>query len=64
MWTVWRACRWVRVVVVVPRLSVFDERSKVTHDAAIGSVDKKQVETLISRGLDESEAVYVIVRGL
>jgi Fe-S cluster assembly scaffold protein SufB len=48
----------------VPRVSVFDERAKVTHEAAIGSVDKKQVETLISRGLAESEAVDVIVRGL
>jgi len=41
-----------------------DRRAKVTHEAAIGSVDKKQLETLMSRGLDESEAVDVIVRGL
>ena len=30
---------------------VFDERAKVTHEAAIGSVDKKQVETLNPAGL-------------
>ncbi|MCL7416093.1 MAG: SufD family Fe-S cluster assembly protein [ANME-2 cluster archaeon] len=52
------------VAVAIPRVSVVDRRAKVTHEAAIGSVDKKQVETLMSRGLDESEAVDVIVRGL
>lgn len=35
------------------QVSVFDERAKVTHEAAIDSVDKKQVEILISCGLDE-----------
>jgi Fe-S cluster assembly scaffold protein SufB len=64
MWTVGRACRRVRVVVAVPGVSVFDERAKVGYDAAICSVDEKQVGTLISHGLDESEAVDVIVRGL
>ena len=53
----------MRVVEVVAGVWGFDERAKVTHEAAIGSVDKKQVETLISRGLDESEAVDMIVRG-
>jgi hypothetical protein len=46
------------------RVSVLDERAKVTHEAAIGRVNKKQVETLMSRGVDESEAVDIIVRGL
>jgi hypothetical protein len=45
MCTVWRACRWVRVVVAVPGVSVFDERARVAHKVAIGSVDKKRVET-------------------
>ncbi|MDZ7262427.1 MAG: SufD family Fe-S cluster assembly protein, partial [candidate division KSB1 bacterium] len=48
----------------VPRLSVVDETAKLTHEAAIGSVDKKQVETLMARGLTESEAVEVVVQGL
>jgi Fe-S cluster assembly scaffold protein SufB len=39
------------VAEAVPWVSVFDERAKVTHDAAIGNVDKKQVETLCSVGL-------------
>lgn len=48
----------------IPIVSVTDERAKVTHEAAIGSIDRKQVETLMARGLDESEAVDVIVRGI
>ncbi len=39
-------------------------RAKVTHEAAIGSVDKKQLLTLMSRGLSEDEAIDLIVGGL
>ena len=48
----------------VPKLMVVNETAKLTHEAAIGSVDKKQVETLVSRGLSENEATDVIVKGL
>jgi Fe-S cluster assembly scaffold protein SufB len=48
----------------IPRLVVVDDRAKLTHEAAIGSVDKKQVETLMARGLTEDEAVDVVVRGM
>lgn len=48
----------------VPRLQVVDDTAKLTHEAAIGSVDKRQVETLMARGLTEEEAVDVIVMGL
>ncbi len=48
----------------IPIVSVTDDKAKVTHEAAIGSIDKKQVETLMARGLDENEAVDVIVRGI
>ena len=48
----------------IPIVSVTDDTAKVTHEAAIGSIDRKQVETLMARGLDEDEAVDVIVRGI
>ncbi len=48
----------------IPIVSVTNGMAKVTHEAAIGSVDKRQVETLMARGLDENEAVDVIVRGI
>lgn len=48
----------------IPKLLVNDQRAKLTHEAAIGSVDKKQIETLMARGLSEAEAVDVVVRGM
>jgi len=52
------------VAVAIPIVSVTNDTAKVTHEAAIGSIDRKQVETLMARGLDENEAVDVIVRGI
>jgi len=52
------------VVKAVPIVVVNDETAKVTHEAAIGSIDKKQMETLMARGLSEDEAVDVIVQGM
>jgi len=48
----------------IPLVSVTNDKAKVTHEAAIGSIDRRQVETLMARGLDEDEAVDVIVRGI
>jgi Fe-S cluster assembly scaffold protein SufB len=48
----------------IPKLTVVDERAKLTHEAAIGSVDKKQIETLMARGLAEDQAVDVVVKGM
>ncbi|MFW6136391.1 MAG: SufB/SufD family protein [Chloroflexota bacterium] len=48
----------------VPVVVVRDDRARVTHEAAIGSVGKKELETLMARGLTEEEAVDVIIRGM
>jgi len=48
----------------VPIVLVTDPQAQVTHEAAIGTVDKKQLETLLARGLEEDVAVDVIVRGM
>lgn len=50
--------------VTVPKLTVLDERAKLTHEAAIGRINTKELETLMARGLSEDEAVEVVVRGL
>ena len=39
-------------------------RRRITHEAAIGSVDTRQLETLMSRGLTEDDAVELIIQGL
>ena len=38
--------------------------AKVTHGAGMGSVDYRQIETLMSGGLAAQEAVGIIVRGM
>ncbi|MGQ9767684.1 MAG: SufD family Fe-S cluster assembly protein, partial [Anaerolineae bacterium] len=43
---------------------VRNDRAQVTHEASIGSVNRKELETLMARGLDEDAAVDVIIRGM
>ncbi|MCD6415512.1 MAG: SufD family Fe-S cluster assembly protein [Planctomycetes bacterium] len=37
---------------------------RLTHEAAIGSADSGRLQTLMGRGMDESKAVELIVRGM
>jgi uncharacterized protein len=48
----------------IPIVRVFHPEAKVTHEAAIGSVDKKELETLMARGLAPEQAVEMIVSGI
>jgi len=52
------------VAKAIPQVSVTHPLAKVTHEAAIGSVDKRQLETLMAHGLSPEEAVDVIVKGI
>ena len=52
------------VAKAIPIVTVTNPLAKVTHEAAIGSVDKRQMETLMAHGLTPEEAVDVIVRGI
>jgi hypothetical protein len=48
----------------VPIVNVTSPLAKVTHEAAIGTVDQRQMETLMAHGLNPEEAVDVIVKGI
>lgn len=48
----------------VPHVVVRDEQARITHEAAIGTVNRAELETLMARGLDEDDAVDVIIRGM
>ncbi len=48
----------------VPVVNVLHELARVTHEASIGRIDKKQIDTLMARGLTEEEAVDVIIKGM
>ncbi len=47
-----------------PLVIVRHDQAQVTHEAAIGTVNRKELETLMARGLSEDEAVDLIIRGL
>lgn len=48
----------------IPIVNVTNPLAKVTHEAAIGSVDRRQMETLMAHGLTPEEAVDIIVKGI
>ena len=48
----------------IPIVEVNHPKAHITHEAAIGSVDTKQLQTLMARGLSEDEAVELIIEGL
>ena len=48
----------------MPLVIVRDDRAQVTHEAAIGTVNRKELEALMARGLSEDEAVDLIIRGM
>lgn len=48
----------------IPIVNVTNEFGKVTHEAAIGRVDNKQVQALMARGLEEEKAIDLIVSGM
>jgi len=52
------------VATAIPIVEVHHPKAHITHEAAIGSVDNKQLETLMSRGLPEDDAVEMIINGL
>ena len=48
----------------IPIVEVHHPKAHVTHEASIGSVDSKQLETLLCRGLTEDDATNLIIEGL
>jgi len=52
------------IACATPVVEVKNPTANVTHEASIGSVDSKQLETLMSRGLSEDDAVELIIQGL
>ncbi|OYD14997.1 SufBD protein [candidate division WOR-3 bacterium JGI_Cruoil_03_51_56] len=52
------------IATAIPIVEVNHPLAHITHEAAIGSVDFRQLETLMSRGLSEDEAVELIIQGL
>ena len=47
----------------VPELQGFVPGVEMSHEAAVGKIDQREIEYLMARGLDEETAVSTIVRG-
>lgn len=47
-----------------PIVKVEHPEAMITHEAAVGTVDQKQLETLMAHGLTPEEAVDVVISGL
>jgi hypothetical protein len=51
-------------VSAVPIVDVSNPKAHITHEASLGSVDSKQLQTLMARGLTEDDATDLIINGL
>ncbi len=47
----------------IPELRGYVPGVDMSHEAAVGKIDQREIEYLMARGLDEDEAVSTIVRG-
>jgi Fe-S cluster assembly scaffold protein SufB len=47
----------------IPELEAHAPGVEMSHEAAVGKIDQREIEYLMARGLDEDEAVSTIVRG-
>jgi len=52
------------VVSAIPVVEVNHPKAHITQEAALGSVDSKQLQTLMARGLTENKATDLIIQGL
>jgi len=47
----------------IPVISVKNPEARITHEASVGKVNQKELETLMTRGLSESQAIDFIIKG-
>lgn len=48
----------------IPKLEVINNTSEITHEASVGKINSEQLETLMSKGLNEEEASQMIIDGI
>ena len=52
------------IVQSTPIIIVKNPEARVTHEASIGKINQKELETLMSRGLSEKEAIDFVIKGM
>lgn len=48
----------------VPIVEVSNDQARVTHEASVGKINQKELETLMTRGMDEEEATELIIKSM
>jgi len=48
----------------IPIVEVDNDQARVTHEASVGKINQKELETLMTRGLDEDEATELIINAM
>ncbi len=51
------------IIHAIPELSGYVPGVEMSHEAAVGKIDRHEIEYLMARGLDEEEAISAIVKG-
>lgn len=52
------------VAKAIPIVEVTNDQARVTHEASVGKINQKELETLMTRGLSEEEATELIIEAL
>ncbi len=52
------------VAKAVPIVEVTNDQARVTHEASVGKINQKELETLMTRGLNENQATELIIKAL
>ena len=52
------------VAKAIPIVEVSNDEARVTHEASVGKINQKELETLMTRGLNEDEASELIINSL
>jgi hypothetical protein len=48
----------------IPIVEVTHPEARVTHEASVGKINQKELETLMTRGLSEEEATEMIIEAM
>ncbi|MEA1925620.1 MAG: SufD family Fe-S cluster assembly protein [Patescibacteria group bacterium] len=52
------------VAKAVPIVEVSNDQARITHEASVGKINQKELETLMTRGLNEEKATELIIEAM
>ncbi len=55
---------WQCQITTIPALEVNNPSSRLTHEAAVGTLEQKSIENLMIKGFEEDEAIKFMINGI